>query len=114
MAEEQKLPERIRAENFVRIYANNIQVSLSQWDMKLTFGEVLESRDGKSVPQIEDRAVVVMSLHHAKAVIEILVRNFMAFEEKFGEIKLIGDPQDRDPADEDPSGGLGPSMHINP
>jgi hypothetical protein len=109
MTEEQKSPERIRAENFVRIYANNMQVSLSQWDMKLTFGEVLESRDSKSIPQVEDRAIVVMSLHHAKAIIDILVKNFMAFEERFGEIKLIGDPEDSSPAEENPNRESRPS-----
>jgi hypothetical protein len=83
--------ERIRGEHFIRFYANNIQVSFSTWDMRLTFGEIVDQPDGKTV--IEDRACVVMSLQHAKAAIAALVRSFTALEKQFGEIKLLEVPQ---------------------
>ena len=83
-----KITERVREENYTRIYANNIQVGFSSWDMRITFGELVDGPDG-SLTKVAERATVTMSLHHAKAAIHVLMEQLTALEKQFGEIPLL-------------------------
>ncbi len=83
-------PLKQQAENFVNFYANHIELSFSAWDMRIFFSEVIGNKGGK--PIIEDKARVVMSLHHAKAFVAMLVQNMATFEKNFGEIRLLNTP----------------------
>lgn len=87
LGEKQNAEGRIRAENFVRFYANNIQVNFTQWDMRITFGQIVDDPNGKLM--IEEQASVVMSLQHAKAAIHILAQSFAEFENRVGKIPLV-------------------------
>jgi hypothetical protein len=101
-AEESTPPvQKVRASTFAHFYTNNIQLGFSNWDMWVTFGELTGQEDNK--PTIEERAKVVMSLHHAKAFVQILVRSIQEFEKQFGEIKLVSPPQPAEGQESPPS-----------
>lgn len=74
--------------NFMKVYANNVGLGASQWDMNLTFGEIIgQHEDGK--PIIEQKVKVNMSKEFMKALTNLLSANLAAYEKKFGVIKLI-------------------------
>lgn len=90
-AEVISVTKRVRGEDFVRFYANNIQVGFTSWDMRITFGEVVENSDTSQL-RVEERTTIVMSLHHAKAAINVLMDQLTALEKQFGEIKILQQP----------------------
>jgi len=75
-----------RSEEFVKVYANNVQIETSIWDCRLTFGELTKATDGK--PSVEQLVTVVMSPQHAKALVGVLAGNLQQYEKQVGEIKL--------------------------
>lgn len=79
--------ERQRAEDFFTIYANNVAIGISSWDMSIVFGEIIGQRDdGK--PVIEEIGKVIMSREFAKVVSQVLALNIAAYEKQFGEIEV--------------------------
>ena len=69
-------------------YANNTQLTVSAYDFKFTFGQIVESTtDGVLV---EPKTVVFMSPQHAKAISELLVNHIKIYEEMSGH--HISDP----------------------
>jgi len=83
-------------ERFRQIYANNMQLSLSTWDLALTFGEIAGEQEGKSV--IEETTRVVMTREIAKVLANLLNTHIAAFEKQYGEIKIpFSKPDDTDP-----------------
>lgn len=77
--------------DFRQIYTNNMAVSLSSWDVAITFGEIVGERDGKTV--IEETTKVVMTREIAKVLSVLLTNHIAAFEENFGEIRIpINEP----------------------
>ena len=84
----------IAAPNMVSVYANNANVGFSNWDMWLTFGEIMGEEGGQLV--VAQKARVVMSLQHAKAFIDLVNTNLAAFEKQFGEIKILSVLQKKD------------------
>jgi hypothetical protein len=84
-ADEQELNIRfVPTQTPVRLYANNVQIGFSTWDMWMVFGEVM-GREGDEL-LVEPRARVSMSLEHAKAFAEVLSMNIAKFEEEVGKI----------------------------
>src|SRR6185295_9123644 len=73
---------RIRTDRFRSIYANNIQIGVSIWDMSITFGEIIGDKDGKSV--IEELAQVKMTREITKILAQLLTTQVRAFEEQTG------------------------------
>lgn len=74
--------------NFTKIYANNVGLGASNWDMNLTFGEIVgQHPDGK--PMVEQKVKINMSKEFMKALSNLLSKNLEAYEQRFGEIKLI-------------------------
>ena len=73
--------------NFVKIYSNNIQMTITLWDMSLMFGEIGETKDGKVT--IEQKVKVNLSKEMTKALSNLLNRNLAAYESQFGEIKML-------------------------
>lgn len=83
-------------QSFERVYANNVQFSMSVWDANLTFGEIVgEDQDGATV--ILQKIKVNMSKEMAKVLMFILEKNIGIYETKAGEISLpdieIGEPK---------------------
>ncbi|MGD9562557.1 MAG: DUF3467 domain-containing protein [Pyrinomonadaceae bacterium] len=75
-------------DNFIKIYANNVGLGVSNWDMSLTFGEIVGTND-KGQPIVEQKVKVNMSKEFVKALTNLLHANMLAYEKKFGEIKMI-------------------------
>lgn len=77
---------RVRTERFRQIYANNLQVGFSSWDLAITFGEIMGEKEGKAV--IEETTRILMTREIAKALSRILSAHIAAYEQQFGEIKI--------------------------
>jgi hypothetical protein len=80
--------EQIReySPDFVKRYANHANVSISLWDVALTFGEIEGERDGKAV--ISQTVRVNMSKELAKVLLALLGQHLFAYESEIGEIVL--------------------------
>ncbi len=78
----------VQSENFVKVYANNVTLSASNWDMSLSFGEIIGlSEDGN--PIVEQKVKVNMTREFIKALYNLLGVNIGAFEKQFGEIGFV-------------------------
>jgi hypothetical protein len=77
-----------KGDNFTKIYANNAVMSLSLWDMSLTFGEIIDSTP-EGEPIVEQKVKVNMSKEFTKALSNVLSANIAEYERNYGEIKLI-------------------------
>ncbi len=66
-------------------YVNNAQISVSPWDFTIAFGQIAEVKDAKLI--VQQRATVVMSPEHAKALANVLNNNIASYEKAFGEIR---------------------------
>ena len=79
--------ERHRAEDFFTIYAHNVAIGISSWDMSIIFGEIVgQTEDAK--PIIEEIGKVIMSREFAKVVSQVFALNIAAYEKQFGEIEI--------------------------
>ena len=76
----------VRNPDFKTVYSNNVQMSVSLWDMSLVFGEIGEIKDGEI--EILQSVKISLSREMAKAVLMMLARNIGFFESQFGEIKI--------------------------
>jgi hypothetical protein len=88
-----KLPEVIRhkGDSYVTFYTNNAQIEANPWDLKLVFGEIEKTEmvpGGEGAPKIyvEDKARIVMSPQHAKALMKALQENLAQYEAQMGPI----------------------------
>ncbi|MDX6444885.1 MAG: hypothetical protein QOH71_1959 [Blastocatellia bacterium] len=81
---------RVRTERFRQLYANNMQVGISSWDLAITFGEIIGEKEGK--PIIEETVRVNMTREIAKVLSIILKNHIDAFEAAYGEIKIPIEP----------------------
>ena len=77
---------RVRTERFRQLYANNMQVGFSSWDLAITFGEITGEQDGK--PVIEETVRVIMTREIAKVLSTILKNHIDVYEQHVGELKL--------------------------
>lgn len=80
----------VPAQSAVRLYANNVQIGFSTFDMWMMFGEIM-GREGDTL-LVEPRARVSMSLEHAKAFADVLSKNIAKFEEELGQIPSFSAP----------------------
>jgi uncharacterized protein DUF3467 len=71
--------------SFQTIYANNVHILTSYYDLKILFGEVV-SVSGETL-QVTDKAAILMSLEHAAAFHRVLGEQLKAYRERFGEIR---------------------------
>lgn len=79
--------ENKRAPGFVSVYANDVQVQTTPWDMRLVLGAVDEpATSEKPVMGITQLADVRFSLQLAKRLIEIMGEQIVAYESRFGRI----------------------------
>jgi Protein of unknown function (DUF3467) len=78
--------KRIRTERYTRIYANNLAVVFSIWDMSITFGEIIDGHG--EVPIIEEVVHITLSQEFAKLASQLLSANIAQYEQQFGEIEI--------------------------
>jgi hypothetical protein len=80
--------QNVPSPEFKKLYVNNVIIGASNWDMNLTFGEII-GLDEKGVPVVEQKVKLNMSKEFLKAVANLLAVNVAVYEERFGEIKFI-------------------------
>lgn len=83
--------ERIvsKAANFFSVYANDLQVFTSPWDLRLVLGEMGDqgiASSGAVVMNISQLGEVRMSPQIAKKLIGLLADQLKAYETSFGQI----------------------------
>jgi len=76
---------RIKASDFISVYANNVGVAISNWDMTITFGKIIENAEKMLV---EERVEIIMSKEIAKVLTLIMAKNFEVYESQFGKIVI--------------------------
>ena len=76
--------ERRLAEDHKVVYANNVLVHTSVYDINVDFGQVVESREDVII--VEDKVKVLMSPVHAKALSLILIGAVGSYEQQFGQL----------------------------
>jgi hypothetical protein len=77
----------VQSDKFVSIYSNSMTLDITPWDFKFVFGVLVKGEPGQP-PMIENRAEVVMSPQHAKAMLDIFTTHLKEYEKNVGEIKL--------------------------
>lgn len=60
-------------------YANNTNIMITPYDLKLTFGQIIDSSD-KSIT-VAPQTIVMMSVKHARAVRDLLVSQLDKYDE---------------------------------
>ena len=79
--------ETFRAPGFVSLYANDIQVQTSPWDMHLLLGEI------SSITGTDERVIAIKEIGElrispqlAKSLTAIMTEQISFYEERFGQI----------------------------
>ena len=80
----QMVTQSSKSANFVDIYTNNSRVSVSPWDVSITFSLAKELMPG--LLSSEDQCVIRMSPQQFKIFTNAIVTTLKAWEEVFGEI----------------------------
>ncbi len=79
--------ENIRSPEFVSIYANDIQVQTSPWDMRFILGEITTpATAGEPVVTIRQLGELRISPQLAKRLTMIMVDQLGVYEKRFGQI----------------------------
>jgi hypothetical protein len=71
-------------DNLPSFYVNNTSAMVSNFDVKLTFGQLSEASEEKLV--VDPQLVLFMSPQHAKAVVDLLATQLKAYEATHGPI----------------------------
>lgn len=69
-----------------RVYANNVQMGTTSFDMKIIFGEVVEVQPDKVI--VEQNVQVTMSWPEAKIIADFIQANVKIHEDLNGPLKL--------------------------
>jgi hypothetical protein len=79
--------QMVEASEFVSLYANDTQIQLTPWDVRLIFG-VISDGPRTDPPEIVVKTIgeVRMSPQHAKRVAMILIQQLENYEENVGPI----------------------------
>ena len=70
-------------------YANNTQVTISPFDVRLSFGEIVKVDLETAKLIVRLKASIAMSPQHAKAMMLLLKRQLDLYESKFGAIPVL-------------------------
>jgi hypothetical protein len=68
------------------VYANQLELQITNWDFRFRFGEVSDQQEG--ITNVAEKVRVVMSPQHTKAFLNILTENVRKYESAFGEIRI--------------------------
>jgi len=69
---------------YVTVYANQVQMANTPWDIQMVFSSFQASGNGKVA--IEELATIIMSPVHAKVMAKVLITQLRAYEAQFGVI----------------------------
>jgi len=86
--------QNTKAADFKSIYANNVQLFMSPWDVAFVFGENQSVKD--NILMVEQSVRVVMSPQHAKVFAQVLNDQIGRYETTFGTIQIPSPPQQSD------------------
>lgn len=76
------------SDTFTKIYANNVGLVATNWDMSLIFGEIMGvNSDG--LPVVEQKVKVNMSREFIKALRNLITTHISEYEKRFGEIEMV-------------------------
>lgn len=79
--------EVVAASGFVSIYTNDTQLQITPWDVRMIFGEITEpATKERPLVRVKSVAEVRMSPQHAKKIVQILARQLVGYERRFGVI----------------------------
>jgi hypothetical protein len=78
---------RSKAPQFLNTWANSANVTISFFDIKITFGVVENVDESRSEIHIQDAASISMSPEHAKAVAELLSSHLDLYEKTYGALR---------------------------
>lgn len=73
-----------------RFYANNVAVTVSPWDVRLVFCEIVGTKGEELI--LQPNVAVSLSPQTAKALLKILLVNIDRYEARIGEIKMPPQP----------------------
>lgn len=77
----------IKSPGFVSIYANDIQVQTSPWDMRFILGEIAQAATKEEpIVTINQLAELRISPQLAKTLTGIMIEQINAYEERFGQL----------------------------
>jgi hypothetical protein len=76
----------IKSPDFFSIYANDIQVQVSPWDMRFILGELTDVGTAEHVVTIKQLAELRISPQLAKSLSVILIDQLRKYEDNFGQI----------------------------
>jgi len=82
--EASKMPH-IRGADFISIYANSAHIAVGFYDISIVFSQISPTLDG--TPAFQDKAIVAMSLEHAKALVDALRGTIEGYEKENGPIR---------------------------
>lgn len=74
----------VRSEHYRTVYADTSKMGLSPWDIRITFGLLVEVEPGRTAN--EEQLTVIVSPQHAKTFLRIFADNIAAWENVHGEI----------------------------
>ena len=77
-------PERQRSADVPTIYANNVSIKTSLWDMTIDFGLIVEATLEALV--YRDEVTIIMSPQHAKVFAEAMTKTVEQYEQQYGPI----------------------------
>jgi hypothetical protein len=81
--------EETTSPSFVSLYANDTQIQVSPWDVRLIFGEISQpATPERPTNVIKQTGEVRMSVQHAKVVVTLLFRALKNYEETIGPIPI--------------------------
>jgi hypothetical protein len=81
----------VRSSTFVSLYANDVQIHTSPWDMRIVLGEIADAEGGSSPSiNVNQLGEVRISPQLAKKLVQIIYAQIQAYEQMFGQIPDIG------------------------
>ena len=78
--------KRESTESAPSIYANNTEVAITTWDVRLKFGEIEKITENEIL--VAERVRIAMSPQHAKVFSRLLAEHIDKYEKAFGEIQV--------------------------
>src|SRR5947209_7406693 len=79
-----------RSSAFVSLYANDIQIHTSPWDLRFVFGELGDPVEGPGPSiNVNQLGEVRISPQFAKKLVDLIITQLAAYEQTFGKIPDI-------------------------
>ena len=76
--------KQVQGTNYRSVYSNSIKIPISQWDIGLTFGQIMEIEGGGSA--VQDEITIKMSPQYFKVFVDAMITSLAQWEKVFGEI----------------------------